>query len=467
MNTEKNNYKHSGMSGILESKFKLNENNTNIKTELLAGLTTFLTAVYIVAVNPVILSAAGMDARAVFWATAISAGFSSILMGLITNFPFALAPAMGLNAYFAFYVVGVLGLSWQNALAMVFVSGAMFTTLSLLKVQQKIVDAIPHSVKNSVGAGIGFFIAFIGLSGAGVIVASDDTLIQMGSLSNPGVVLTLLGIAITATLVIKKVKGGMLIGILIITTMGLFFTNPATGNTFTQWPTDGLIAFDNPITALAPTFAKLSFKGMFNGPFVAILSVLFAIFSFLFVDLFDSIGVLLGVSTKAGFINEDGELPNAGKALFTSAFGAMVGSILGTNTVTVYGAESTTGIAEGGRTGLTAITVGVLFFLALILSPLFLMIPTIATAPALVMVGVFMMEPLVNIDLADISEAFPAFLCVAIMPFTYSIDRGILFGILGYTLAKVAINRKEEITNTVWVLTIILSSYLVLEALLK
>lgn len=458
---------NSGLSEILERKFKLSENNTNVRTELLAGLTTFLTAVYIIAVNPVILSAAGMDTRAVFWATAISAGFSSILMGLLTNFPFALAPAMGLNAYFSYYVVGVLGLSWQNALACVFVSGALFTTLSFLKVQQKIVDSIPHSVKNSVGAGIGFFIAFIGLSGAGVIVSSEDTLIQMGSLSNPGVILTLLGIAITATLVMKRVKGGMLIGILTITILGLFFTNPETGTTFTQWPTEGLVAFDNPIKALAPTFGQLSFKGMFNGPPIAILSVLFAIFSFLFVDLFDSIGVLLGVSTKAGFINEDGELPNAGKALFTSAFGAMVGSIIGTNTVTVFGAESTTGIAEGGRTGLTAVTVGVLFFLSLILAPLFLMIPPIATAPALVMVGVFMMEPLMNIDLSDISEAFPTFLCVAIMPFTYSIDRGILFGILGYTLAKVAVNRKEEITNTVWVLTIILTIYLVLEGILK
>lgn len=402
-------------SGILERKFKLSENNTDVKTEILAGLTTFLTAVYIVAVNPVILSAAGMDARAVFWATAISAGFASILMGLHTNFPFALAPAMGLNAYFSYYVVGILGLSWQNALACVFISGAIFTTLSLLKVQQKIVDAFPHSVKNSVGAGIGLFIAFIGLSQAGVIVASDDTLIQMGDLSNSGVLLVLFGIALTAVLMTKRVKGGMLIGMLTVTILGLFFTNPETGVTFTQWPKGGLLAFDNPTIALAPTFGKLSIKGMFDGPAVAVLSVLFAIFSFLFVDLFDSIGVLLGVSTKAGFINEDGELPNAGKALFVSAFGAMVGSILGTNTVTVYGAESTTGIAEGGRTGLTAITVGILFFLSLILSPLFLMIPPIATAPALVMVGVFMMEPLMNIDLSDISEAFPAFMCVALI----------------------------------------------------
>lgn len=454
-------------SSFLEKKFKLKENKTNVKTEILAGFTTFLTCVYIVAVNPAILSAAGMDVKAVFWATAISAGFASILMGLLTNFPFALAPAMGLNAYFAFYVVGVLGLSWQNALACVLISGVTFTILSFLKVQQKIVDAIPECIKNSIGPGIGFFIAFTGLSQAGIIISSPDTLVQMGDLSNPGVLLALVGIAVTAVLVIKGVKGGMLIGILFVTILGLFVKDPVTGLAYTQWPTGGLLAFDNPITALAPTFGQLSIKGMFSGPAVAIIGVVFAIFSFLFVDLFDSIGVLLGVSTKAGFINEKGELPNAGKALFVSAFGAIVGSFLGTNTVTIYGAESSTGIAEGGRTGLTAVVVGILFFAALVLSPLFLMIPSIATASALVMVGVFMLEPLKDIELGDLSSAFPAFLTAAIMPFTSSIDKGILFGILGYTLATVAAGKKKEITKTVWVLTAVLFGYLVLEILIK
>lgn len=454
-------------SNFLEKRFKLKENKTNVRTEILAGVTTFLTCVYIVAVNPAILSAAGMDVKAVFWATAISAGFASILMGLLTNFPFALAPAMGLNAYFAFYVVGVLGLSWQNALACVAISGITFTILSFLKVQQKIVDAIPECIKNAIGPGIGFFIAFTGLSQAGVIVSSPDTLVQMGDLANPGVLLALLGIAITAVLVVKGVKGGMLIGILLVTVLGLFVKDPVTGLSYTQWPTGGLLAFDNPVTALAPTFGQLSIKGMFSGPIVAILGILFAIFSFLFVDLFDSIGVLLGVSTKAGFINEKGELPNAGKALFVSAFGALVGSILGTNTVTIYGAESSTGIAEGGRTGLTAVVVGILFFVALVLSPLFLMIPSIATASALVMVGVFMLEPLKDIELGDLSNAFPAFLTAAIMPFTSSIDKGILFGILGYTLAMVSAGRKKEITKMVWILTAVLFGYLLLEILIK
>lgn len=454
-------------TGFLERKFKLKENGTNVKTEILAGLTTFLTCVYIVAVNPAILSTTGMDVKAVFWATAVSSGFACILMGLLTNFPFALAPAMGLNAYFAFYVVGALGLSWQNALACVAISGITFTILTFLKVQQKIIDAIPQCIKNAIGPGIGFFIAFTGLSQAGIIVPSADTLVQLGDLSNPGVILALIGIAVTAVLVIKGVKGGMLIGILFVTVLGLFVKDPTTGLPYTQWPTGGIIAFENPITALAPTFGQLSLKGMFDGPAVAILGVLFAIFSFLFVDLFDSIGVLLGVCTKAGFVNEKGEVKGAGKALFVSAFGALVGAILGTNTVTIYGAESTTGIAEGGKTGLTAVTVGVLFFISLILSPLFLMIPSIATASALVMVGVFMLEPLKDIELGDLSSAFPAFLTAAIMPFTSSIDRGILFGILGYTLATVAAGKKKEITKTIWILTVVLFVYLILEILIK
>lgn len=452
---------------ILETKFKLDEKGTNVRTETLAGLTTFLTCVYILAVNPAILSSTGMDPKAVFWATAISSGFASILMGVLTNFPFALAPAMGLNAYFAYYVVGTLGLSWQNALACVFVSGLTFTILSLLKVSQKIVDAIPSVIRNSVGPGIGLFIAFTGLSQAGIVVSSPDTIVQLGDLSNPGVILAIIGIALTAFLVIKGIKGGMLIGILAVTILGLFVTNPTTGLTYTQWPTAGLVSLENPITALAPTFGQLSFQGMFNGPLVVILGILFAVFSFLFVDLFDSIGVLLGVSAKAGFFNEKGELPNAGKALFVSSFGAMVGSLLGTNTVTVYGAESSTGIAEGGKTGLTAITVGVLFFIALILSPLFLMIPSIATAPALIMVGVFMLEPLNNIKLSNLTTAFPAFLTVAIMPFTSSIDKGILFGILGFTLAMIASKRTKEVSKTMWILTIILFGYLLLEILIQ
>lgn len=450
-----------GFKSMLENKFQLSQRGTTPKTELIAGITTFLTCVYIVAVNPAILSTTGMDPKAVFWATALAAAFGSILMGLIANFPFALAPAMGLNAYFAFYVVKILGLSWQNALGCVLISGLLFMLLSAFKVQQKIVDEMPHSIKNSIGAGIGFFIAFTGLSQAGIVVSNPDTLLQLGDLGNPGALLALFGIALTAVLLVKRVKGGILIGILSVTILGIFIVNPTTGAAYTQLPAGGLFAFDNPVTALAPTFAQFSFEGMFTGSTAQILGVLFVIFSFLFVDLFDGIGVLVGVSAKAGFLNEKGQLPNAGKALFSAASAASVGAVLGTNTVAIYGAESTTGIAEGGRTGLTAVIVGLLFIVTLVLSPLFLMIPAVATAPALVMVGVFMMEPLKELDLGDFSIAFPVFLAVAIMPFTANIAYGILFAVLGFTLTHVAAKKYNEISKTIWILTIIFALYLI------
>lgn len=450
---------------FLEKRFKLKEKKTDVKTEIIAGITTFLTCVYIVAVNPSILSAAGMDIRAVFWATALASAIASIAMGLLTNFPFALAPGMGLNAYFAYYAVNTLGLSWQNALACVFVSGTVFVLLGFLKVQQKIVDAIPQTVKHAVGAGIGFFIAFTGFVQSGIIRANPDTLLELGDLSNPGALLALFGIALTAVLVIRKVKGGILIGILVVTIMGLFVTNPVTGQTYTLWP-GSIVAFDNPVIALKPTFGKLSFSGMFSGSRELILGTVFTIISFLFVDLFDSIGVLLGVASKANLINEKGEVPGAGKALFVSAAGAAVGAVLGTNTVTIYGAESATGIAEGGRSGLTAIVTGILFVLALFFSPLFLMIPSIATAPALVMVGIFMIEPLEKLELSDLSVALPVFLGVVMMAFAYNIAYGILFSLLGYTLGQIATGNAKKITPTVWVLTGIFVLYMVLDILM-
>lgn len=450
---------------LLERVFQLTKRGTDTKTEILAGITTFLTCVYIVAVNPAILSAAGMDTKAVFWATALVSAISCIWIGLWANLPFALAPAMGLNAYFAYYVVNTLGLSWQNALACVFISGVTFMLLSIFKVQQLIVDAMPDCIKNSVGAGIGFFIAFTGLYQAKIIVGSKDTLLALGNLANPGALLAILGILFTSVLVIKRVKGGILIGILLITVIGIFIKDPATGVPFTQLPSS-FMALENPVTALAPTIGKLSISGMFSGAPVMVLGVVFAIISFLFVDLFDSIGVLLGVATKAGLTDENGKVPCARKALFVSAGGAALGALLGTNTVTIYGAESTTGIAEGGRTGLTACTVGVLFILTLFFSPIFLMIPSIATTPALVMVGIFMIEPLRNMDLGDFSIALPVFLTVAFMPFTNNIAYGILFGLIGYTVGQVAAGKRKELTKTVWVLTVIFVAYLILDIIL-
>ncbi|MGP1508057.1 MAG: NCS2 family permease [Sphaerochaeta sp.] len=450
---------------FLDKKFQLSTNRTNIRTEFIAGLTTFLTCTYILAVNPAILSSTGMDAKAVFYASAISSALSCFAMGLMTNYPFALAPAMGLNAYFAYTVCGTLGLSWQNALACVFVEGVSFCILSFIGVQEKIVNAIPECIKQAISAAIGFFIAFAGLNNAGIIVSDPNNLLQLGNLQNPGVQIALLGILLTAGLVIKRVRGGILIGILAITFIGLFVTDPVTGTAYTKW--NGIIALENPVTALSPTFFKLKFSGLFSGGVVAVIGVLFAMFSFLFVDLFDSIGVLVGVGIKAGFINEKGELPNAGKALFVSAAGAAVGSLLGTQTVTVFGAESTTGIAEGGRTGLTSCFTGFLFLLALLFAPLFLMIPSIATAPALVMVGIFMIEPLMHVNLSDTTIAFPVFICVAFMAFTFNIAYGILFGLLAFTGGQVFAGNARKLTFTTWILTGIFVLYLVLEIIFR
>lgn len=445
--------------------FHMKERGTNVRTEVLAGLTTFLTCVYIVAVNPSILAAAGMDTKAVFWATALASAIACIWIGVWANLPFALAPAMGLNAYFAFYVCGTLGLSWQNALACVAISGVTFMLLSIFKVQQKIVDAIPSCIKDSVGAGIGFFIAFTGLMQANIITSSEDTLLTLGDLRNPGALLALAGIFLTAVLVIKRVRGAILIGIFVVTIAGIFVKDPVTGTAYTVLPTS-LFAFDNPIQALAPTFGQLSIKGMFSGSASMILGVVFAIISFLFTDLFDSIGVLLGVASKAGLVEEDGKVPCAGKALFVSAGGAAVGAVLGTNTVTIYGAESATGITEGGRTGFTACVTGVFFLLTLFFSPIFLMIPSIATAPALVMVGIFMIEPLRRQPLDDVSVALPVFLTVAIMTFSYNIAYGILFGLIGYTVGQVAVGKAKQLSKTIWVLTALFVVYLILDILL-
>lgn len=453
------------MKEKLDRFFHMTERGTDIKTEILAGLTIFLTCVYIVAVNPGILSAAGMDTKAVFWATAMSSAIACIWIGLWANLPFALAPAMGLNAYFAYYVCNTLGLPWQNALACVAISGVTFMLLSIFKVQQKIVDAMPECIKLSVGAGIGFFIAFTGFMQAGIVSSSADTLLTLGNLNNPGALLALFGIFLTAVLVIRGVRGAILIGIFVITVLGMFVSNPETGLPYTIIPSS-FLSFDNPVKAMAPTFGKLTLKGMFTGSPTMVLGVVFSIISFLFVDLFDSIGVLLGVASKAGLADENGNIPCAGKALFVSAGGAAVGAVLGTNTVTIYGAESATGITEGGRTGLTACVTGFFFLLTLFLSPLFLMIPSIATAPALVMVGIFMIEPLRHLPLDDISIALPVFLTVAFMPFSYNIAYGILFGLIGYTVGQVAAGRAKEMTKTVWILTVVFMLYLILDILL-
>jgi AGZA family xanthine/uracil permease-like MFS transporter len=430
----------------LDRFFHLTERNTSVRTEIIAGLTTFLSCVSIVVLNPSILSAAGMDA--LFWATAISCAIACVWIGLWGNFPFALGPAMGLNSFFAFSVVLGLGVSWQNALACVFTSGCIFMLLSVFRVQQKIVDAVPDCVKKSIGAGVGLFIAFSGFQSAGIVAKSDSTLVTIGQLGTPGTILALIGLVVTLILVIRGVKGGILIGIVLVTIAGIFVKDPATGMAYTVLPSS-FIALDNPVEALAPTFGKLTFRGMFDGDFSHIANMAFCIISFLFVDLFD----------------EQGKTPGAGKALFISAGAAAIGAIFGTSTVTIYGAESGAGIAAGGRTGLTACTIGALFLLTLIFSPLFLMIPSIATAPALIIVGIFMISQLSSLDLSDLTVAVPAFMAVATMPFTFNIAYGVLFSMLGYTLCMVAAGRKKELSPTMIVLTGVFIAYFILDCI--
>ncbi len=456
---------NNNITSMLENAFKLKEKGTDVKTEILAGLTTFFTCVYIVAVNPAILSASGMDLRAVFWATALSSAICCIWLGLWANLPFALAPSMGLNAYFAFYMVNSLGMTWQNALGVVFISGITFVILAFFKIQQKVVDAIPDCIKLSLGAGIGFFITFSALFQSGIIAYSPDTLTTLGDLGQPGALLTLVGIVITAFLVIKNVKGGILIGVLITTAIGLFVHNPQTDMMFTAMPLS-LISFDNPVEALRPTFMQLSFKGMFTGPSDVVLGVVFSILSFLLNDMFNSIGGLVGVASRAELVDEYGNLRNADKAMMVSAAGAAMGALLGTSTVTIYCAESSSGIAQGGRTGLTAVTCGILFMLTLIFAPLFLMIPSVATAPALVMVGIFMIEPLRRLPLDDVTIAMPVFFTVAMMPYVFNIFYGMLFGLLSYTFGQIVSGKTKKIPPALWIISGVFLVFLILDIII-
>ena len=435
----------------MEKIFKLKENGTNVSTEIMAGITTFMTMAYILAVNPNILSASGMDRGAVFTATALSAFIATCLMALLSNYPFVLAPGMGLNAYFAYTVVLGMGYTWQAALAAVFVEGIIFIVLSLTNVREAIFNAIPMNLKHAVSVGIGLFIAFIGLQNAKIVVNNDSTLlglfsfkgsVQAGTFNYEGitVLLALIGILITAIFLIKNVKGGILWGILITWGLGiicqfagLYVPNPEIGF-YSLLPdfSNGLS-----IPSLAPIFAKLQFDGVFSLDFLVIL------FAFLFVDLFDTLGTLVGVSSKAGMLDENGKLPHIKGALLADAVATTAGAVLGTSTTTTF-VESASGVSEGGRTGLTAVTTAILFGLSLFLSPIFLAIPSFATAPALVIVGLYMLSNVISIDFSDMSEAIPCYVCIIAMPFFYSISEGISMGVITYVAINLITGKAKE-----------------------
>jgi len=423
---------------MLEKFFQLKKNKTSVKTEILAGITTFMTMAYILAVNPDILSATGMDKNALFTATALAAGIATLVMALVAKLPFALAPGMGLNAFFAFTVVLGMGYSWQFALTAVFIEGIIFLILTAFNIRELIVNAIPLSMKHSISVGIGLFIAFIGLQNAGVIVDNPATLVGLGDMGSPAVLVALGGIILTAILLILKVKGALLIGIFAATLAGIPFgvTNVPDGQLLSTPP------------SLAPIMFQFDFSKIFTLDMVIIL------FTFLFVDMFDTVGTLVGVSSKAGMLDEKGNVPRAKQALFADSIGTTVGAMLGTSTVTTY-VESASGVAEGGRTGLTALTTGVLFLLALFFAPIFLMVPAAATAAALVLVGFFMMSPIVKINFDDFTEAIPAFVTIIMMPLTYSIAEGIVFGMLSYVILKIFTGRAKEISLVMAVLAVL------------
>lgn len=446
---------------MFEKIFKLKENKTNFKTEILAGLTTFMTMAYILAVNPNLLSAAGMDRNAVFMATALSAGFATLVMAFVANHPFALAPGMGLNAFFAFTVCGIYGISWQVALFAVFIEGIIFIILSLTNVREAIFNAIPTPLKHAISAGIGLFIAFIGLQGAKIITHNDSTLVQLRTWDSNfrsqgiGAILAIIGIVIIAVLLIKKVKGAILIGIIatwvlgiIAEKTGLYIPNVEAGmfSTLPSW--DGLH-----FSSLGKTFGQAfdhDWSNMINWNFIMV------VFSFLFVDMFDTIGTLVGVASKADMLDKDGKLPRIKGALLADAVGTTAGAVLGTSTVTTY-VESASGVTEGGRTGLTSFTTGILFLLSIFLSPIFVAIPSFATAPALIIVGFYMIAAVLKIDFNDMTDGIPAFLTLIGMGFAYSISEGIAFGVISYTVINLIAGnaKKKKISLLMYILTVL------------
>ena len=424
--------------GFLERRFKLSEHGTDVKTEIIAGITTFMTMGYILAVNPMTLNKTGMDWGGVFTATAVSAIIATLIMAFYANYPFALAPGMGLNAFFTYTVVLGMGKSWQFALTAVFIEGIIFIILSFLKVREAIFDAIPMNLKKAVSVGIGLFIALIGFTSAGIVVPGDGIIVDLGALTTAGPLLTLIGIVIIGVLLAKNVKGALLIGIIATTIIGIPMG-------VTSLPQGMLVQ-------LPPSIADVAFK--FEWTEIFTWEMLLVVFTFLFVDVFDTVGTLVGVASKADMLDEEGKLEKASEALLADAIGTVAGACLGTSTVTTY-VESAAGVADGGRTGLTALSTAVMFFLALFFSPIFGMIPAEATAPALILVGLFMMSPIKDIDLEDFTEAIPAFLTIVMMPFAYSIAQGIVFGMVSYVILKLLTGKHKEISGIMYVLAVL------------
>lgn len=423
---------------FLEKRFRLSEKKTDVKTELMAGFTTFMTMSYILAVNPQMLSETGMDKGGVFTASVIASIIAMVCMAFLANLPFGLAPGMGLNAFFTFTVVKTLGYTWQFALTAVFLEGIVFLILSLFKVREMIFDAIPINLKKAVSCGIGLFIALVGLVNSGIILQGEGTVLQLGNLLSRESVVFIVGLFIIALLLAREIKGALMYGILASTILALIL---------------GVSKYQggSPIT-LPPSLAPVAFKIQFDKIFT--FDMFTVVFTFLFVDIFDTVGTLVGVSAKAGMLDEQGKLKEASPALLADAIGTTAGSLLGTSTVTTF-VESASGVAEGGRTGLTALSTAFFFFLSLFLFPVFGMIPAQATGPALVIVGLFMLSSIKEIDFYDYSEAIPAFITIITMPFCYSIAEGISFGMISYVLIKLLAGKRKDISILMYILAIV------------
>lgn len=444
---------------MIEKLFKLKENNTDIKTEVIGGITTFMTMAYILAVNPSMLSAAGMDATAVLMATCLASFVGTAAMALMANYPFALAPGMGLNAYFAFTVCGAYGYDWRVALLAVFVEGIIFIILSLTNVREAIFNAIPSGLKKGVSAGIGLFIAFVGLQGAHVIVNSDSTLTTYVSFASEfhtlGIcaLLAIIGTLLTAVLYTLNVKGSILIGIIATWILGMIcqavgiYTVDVENGFYSLYPAFAITDF----TALSKTFGQC-FVGDFSN--VSITNFVVVLLAFLFVDMFDTIGTLVGVATKADMLDKNEKLPNIKQALLADAIATSAGAVLGTSTTTTF-VESSAGVGAGARTGLASIVTGFLFLIAIFFAPIFTAIPGFATAPALIFVGFLMVSSIIKVDFDDLSEAIPAYLCMLAMPLAYSISEGIAIGVISYVVVNVCCGKAKKVTPLMYVLAVL------------
>lgn len=420
---------------MLEKLFGYNPQITTVRTEIMAGITTFLTMAYILAVNPAIQSASGMDKGALFTSTAIASAFATLLMALYAKLPYALAPGMGLNAFFAYTVCLAMGYSWQFAITAVFLEGIIFILLTATNLREMIVDSLPESLKNAVGVGIGLFITFVGLQNAGVIVKNDATLVSLGNVLSPSPLLALIGIIIVSILLVKKVQGALLIGILLTAVIGIPM---------------GVTQF-NGFISMPPSIEPIWFQFEFDKIFTK--DMLIIVFTFLFMDIFNTLGTLVGVAIKSGGI-KDGKVYRIKQAFMTDAIGTTVGAMLGSCTVTTY-VESAAGVSEGGRTGLTSFVTAICFMVAIFLAPFFLAVPSAATAPVLVLVGLMMITPISNIDLADFTEAIPAFLCIVFMPLAYNVSDGIIVGLLSYVFINLCTGKYKKLTISMYILAIL------------